>query len=392
MSPSSPGNQDIVVIGGGVSGLSISALLAREGLPVTLLEASDLGFCASTRNQGWLYSGAYFAPRQADLARMCYESYEQTVRFCPECLEPGHTGMVFAATDDQTDVDGWTSAWADSEIPFDAIERGRLSDLLPEVDHAAIHSAFHLPDRSFRPEVLLKKLADVATTHGARLHTRTRVTDILSEEEKVTAVRTSNGDKIRASFVIVATGANRSDLGRYLTTDKECMQSLYHRITLQTHLISVTPQLSRQPFCLVDCGGFNHMPHTNTGENRVSVFGMDNWKVINPLEAEHICADATKQLRANIERWFPAFDTTDTEINCWSGTTVQAMQVEQIDPGRIPIPTVIDHLHESPSVANMISVYPGRATLWIQLAREAATIVMDRLERTHNKTATPPWA
>ena len=52
----------IVIVGGGISGLSIAARLAQAGMPVTLLEASHLGFGASTRNQGWLFSGAWFAP------------------------------------------------------------------------------------------------------------------------------------------------------------------------------------------------------------------------------------------------------------------------------------------------------------------------------------------
>ena len=58
----------IVIVGGGVSGLSIAVRLSQSGLPVTLLESGRLGHAASTKNQGWLYSGAWYAPRQRDLA------------------------------------------------------------------------------------------------------------------------------------------------------------------------------------------------------------------------------------------------------------------------------------------------------------------------------------
>ena len=83
----------IVVVGGGIAGLSIALRLAEAGLAVTLLEASQLGSAASSRNQGWLHSGAWFAPSDCELARMCHESLKQTLRFCPDCVEPQNVGV-----------------------------------------------------------------------------------------------------------------------------------------------------------------------------------------------------------------------------------------------------------------------------------------------------------
>lgn len=77
--------------------------LAQSGLAVTVLEASQLGIGASTRNQGWLHSGAWYAPEHVELARMCYGSLQRTLRFCPECVEPDPAPMVYLASRGETD-------------------------------------------------------------------------------------------------------------------------------------------------------------------------------------------------------------------------------------------------------------------------------------------------
>lgn len=78
----------VVIVGGGIAGLAAAVRLAQAGLPATLLEASELGGAASTRNQGWLRSGALFTSQAPEFARLCSASLEQTLKFCPNCLEP----------------------------------------------------------------------------------------------------------------------------------------------------------------------------------------------------------------------------------------------------------------------------------------------------------------
>lgn len=380
---------DVVIVGGGFSGLSIAAILAQEGLPVTLLEAAELGMQASTVNQGWLYSGAWFAPRQTELAKLCHESYRRTIRFCPDCLEPGHTGMLFAMTD-QSDVKHWTDSWERAGIPAIPAARTRLTSAVPGAADRC-RDAFLLPDRSIRPQVLLRQLSDIATNHGARVHTGVRVTGLNSENRRIVSVTTGQGETLRASLVIVATGANTSDLSRHLPTEETGTQSLYTRVTLQTHLMS-TPQLSSQPFCIADSSGFNHLPHFNRGDRRVSVFGVDRWHVVSSLESHPDSEAEFAVIRDHIRQYFPKASVAESEIRAWSGTTVQAMHVDQVEPGRVPLPTVIDHAREDPAIDNLLSVYPGRATLWSQLAEEAAALVLQRLKPAENRTAQPPWA
>ncbi len=57
---------DIVVIGGGYSGLSTALHLAEAGVNVTLLEANEIGYGASGRNVGLTNAGLWIMPKQAE--------------------------------------------------------------------------------------------------------------------------------------------------------------------------------------------------------------------------------------------------------------------------------------------------------------------------------------
>src|SRR3990172_9123511 len=62
-----PDRADVVVIGGGYTGLVAAVTLARQGARVTLLEKEGLGFGASSRNGGILHPGLKWG--RAALAR-----------------------------------------------------------------------------------------------------------------------------------------------------------------------------------------------------------------------------------------------------------------------------------------------------------------------------------
>src|SRR5258705_13012899 len=58
-----PDSADVVVIGGGYTGINAARELARQGASVVLLEAETLGFGASTRNGGIVHPGYKWGPK-----------------------------------------------------------------------------------------------------------------------------------------------------------------------------------------------------------------------------------------------------------------------------------------------------------------------------------------
>src|SRR4051812_21517693 len=59
-----PDTAEVVVVGGGYTGINAARTLAKSGAAVTLIEAETLGFGGSTRNGGIVHPGYKWGPHQ----------------------------------------------------------------------------------------------------------------------------------------------------------------------------------------------------------------------------------------------------------------------------------------------------------------------------------------
>jgi len=59
-----PDSADVVVVGGGYTGVAAARRLAQQGATVTLVEANELGWGASTRNGGIVHPGYKWGPQE----------------------------------------------------------------------------------------------------------------------------------------------------------------------------------------------------------------------------------------------------------------------------------------------------------------------------------------
>lgn len=76
--------EKIIVIGGGIVGLSTAMALAERGLTVTVLEAEEeLASHQTGHNSGVIHSGLYYKPGSLK-ARTCRAGWESMYRFCAE--------------------------------------------------------------------------------------------------------------------------------------------------------------------------------------------------------------------------------------------------------------------------------------------------------------------
>lgn len=104
------GKYDVVVVGSGYTGLTAALKLATSGLAVLIVEASDLGFGASTRNGGMVSGTLKLSHKELcdaydrDTANALFQEAQDSVLFLERLIEDNaiacdyeRMGMYFAA-------------------------------------------------------------------------------------------------------------------------------------------------------------------------------------------------------------------------------------------------------------------------------------------------------
>jgi glycine/D-amino acid oxidase-like deaminating enzyme len=385
MSPGATTSRRIVIVGGGIAGLAVAMRLSQAGFPVALFESSELGSAASTRNQGWLHSGAFFAVDAPGYARTCYTALEQTLRFCPDCLEPNVLPMAYLFVRPETLVKSWTDAWSAAGIPWQPLGIDEACGELPGLDRSRVQHAFQLPDRAIRQDVLLTHLAAAAQNAGVEIRTNTPAKCLPIENDRVAGVVTAAGEEVPAQLVILAGGSCGFDNCNEFHQQRPGAQHDFELVPLKAHLAAIEPAVGRLPFCVPDLEGFNHIPHLPT-----SVFGLNQWERVSTPD-DHPVHRHVERLRRRIDELFPSLTASSGPARIWAGTMIQALRFDQIETGGAIWPAVIDHSRHVPRVDNLISIFTGRATLWSTLAESTRRLVRAKLDVSMPHSARPPW-
>ncbi|GAC1665822.1 MAG: FAD-dependent oxidoreductase [Candidatus Limnocylindrales bacterium] len=214
-----PDAADVVVVGGGYTGISAARVLARAGARVTLLEAEHLGFGGSTRNGGIVHPGYAWGPDE--LVRL---HGEDTGRALFRETMDGYDLVKRLIADEQIDCEfrergfldlAWAASHADRlRAEVETLRRfGVEAEYVPkERLHEEIGSSFYHGGLVFPRSGLLHPgkyfagLAAAADRAGADLHEGVRATSIRRQPDGQLVVRTDRGEILTQEVVIGTNG------------------------------------------------------------------------------------------------------------------------------------------------------------------------------------------
>ncbi|MGO4533829.1 NAD(P)/FAD-dependent oxidoreductase [Leifsonia sp. 2MCAF36] len=198
----------VVVIGGGILGVSTATQLVRSGADVTLLTEGELASGASGRSLSWLNTAGLRSPEYHALRQLGIDRYrtlaarEDVSAFLR--FDGGLTwapeGESLAAVIEHERSIGYDALWVTAED---------VADVTPGVDPNAIATEggiFNPGEGWVDLPSLIAHLAEEFTARGGTLITGTGHAEVVVEDGRAVGALTPDGRRFDADAVLLATG------------------------------------------------------------------------------------------------------------------------------------------------------------------------------------------
>ncbi|WP_307790324.1 L-2-hydroxyglutarate oxidase [Streptomyces actuosus] len=212
---------DVLVVGGGIVGLSTAHAITRAapGTRVTVLEKEPGPALHQTgRNSGVIHSGIYYRPGSLK-ARYAVGGAAEMVKFCAEYgIAHAVTGKLIVATerDELPRLHALVQRGRENGIPVRELGTAQIAEYEPEVRGLA---AIHVGTTGVCDFVgVARQLAEAS---GAEIRYGAQVVRIDRRPERGAAVRTADGDIVRARVLVNCAGLHCDEIARLAGDDPE---------------------------------------------------------------------------------------------------------------------------------------------------------------------------
>jgi glycine oxidase len=203
----------VVIVGGGVVGLSIAYALGREGIRSVVCDQGELGRAASWAGAGIIAPGPERPPTLPTaalraLSARLHAEWAETLRSETD-IDNGYrrTGGVDVAWDDLEDRDlrSLAGRWRIEGIAFERLEPRDFARVEPALN-PELRVAYYVPDRAqIRNPWHVRALIAACERRGAVLYPNRAATGFESSDGRVSAVQTADG-ALPCDTVVVAAG------------------------------------------------------------------------------------------------------------------------------------------------------------------------------------------
>jgi glycerol-3-phosphate dehydrogenase len=361
---------EVLIIGGGITGVGLARDLALRGVGCLLVERRDICAGASGANHGLLHSGARYVRSDPVAAVECREEGALLKTLAPHCIED--TGGVFAAVagDDEAHIADFPGLCGRCGIPCRAISTAEARELEPELSERLI-AAFLVEDAAVDPFHLALDNLSEAIENGARVRLHTQVAGFDRQDGRIRRVRlrdtvTGGETSAEAAVVVNAAGAWARNVaamagveldllyskGSLLITDQRLTGRVINRLRPASDADILVP------------GG------------TVSILGttsvrLENLERILPTVAE---SDAIVKAAAAM---LPVLETT-RYIRAYAGVRpLVGTGSRGADRGLSRGFALLDHAEDG--LENFVSIVGGKLTTYRRMAEKTADLVCRRL-------------
>ncbi len=202
-----PRTSDIVIIGGGIVGVSTAYFLARAGVNVTLCEKGHIACEQSGRNWGWvrkMLRDTREIPMMIESARI----WENLANEIGEDVGFVQGGCLVLAQDQKylNELEAWLPIAEEYGLDTCVVNRKNLNDHIAGAADKWVGGLYTKSDACAEPHKAAPAISRAAAHKGANILTSCAVRGIETAAGKVSAVVTEHGT-IKTSTVLCAGGA-----------------------------------------------------------------------------------------------------------------------------------------------------------------------------------------
>lgn len=179
---------DVIIIGGGITGVGTARDCALRGLRVLLIEKCDIANGATGRNHGLLHSGARYAVTDSESAAECISENMILKKVARHCVDDT-SGLFITLPEDDLDYQSrFVAACLKAGIDAQVIDPALARRLEPSVNPSII-GAVKVPDGSVDPfRLSFSNILD-ARQHGAKVLIYNEVIGFIREGTAIVGVR-----------------------------------------------------------------------------------------------------------------------------------------------------------------------------------------------------------
>lgn len=202
-----PAEVDVVVVGGGIAGVSTALFLAEKGLRVCICEKGQIGAEQSSRNWGWTRQMG----RDPSEMPLSIESMKIWRTFNTRFgIDVGYreTGITYLCRNAReiNEAEGWAETGKMFQLPQEILDAKRIEDVLPGIAPGFSFALHTTSDGRAEPTMAAPAIAMGAKALGASILTGCAVRGIETSGGRVSAAVTEKGS-IKCSSIVVASGA-----------------------------------------------------------------------------------------------------------------------------------------------------------------------------------------
>jgi len=205
---------DVVIIGGGITGLSSAYWLTKAGLDVVVVEKGIVGWEASGRNGGISSRRGEELPVVALAREACrlWPTMDAELGYPTEWVGTG--GLSPALTEERvTFYRGALARWQKLDIPARWLDPREVRELVPCISERVLGGIYVAGAGHANPQRTAQAYAWAIRDRGGRIYQQTAVTGIQVTNDKVSAVGTTRGP-IATETVVSCAGPQTAHIGR----------------------------------------------------------------------------------------------------------------------------------------------------------------------------------